>query len=146
MSKASQIAAALNARIEAITIANGYSTNIGAQVYRGRLSLDPSELPCAVMVEGEDQVEDRTKIKVKLAQRYVFEGHSECNPLQPNDTAHLILADIKRALFTGDLTLGGLIVEMRYIGRSIGARPDGTAIVAASVEIEAVFAEDLTNP
>lgn len=147
MSKASDVALALSARIAAITTANGYATNVGAQVFRGRLTIDQGDLPCSVIVEGEDTVEDgKLSGKVKLAQRYIIEGHAECDPAQPNDIAHLILADLKRAIFGGEKNFAGLLHDLRYVGRNIGARPDGTAIVAASVEIECVFVEDLTNP
>jgi hypothetical protein len=147
MSKASEVAAAFSARLSNISIANGYSTDIGTAVFRGRQTIEQSELPAIVLVEGEDSVLDARpkQSRVKLAQRYIFEGHDACDPLQPNDTAHLILADLKRAIFT-EPTFGGMLYELNYIGRNIGVRPDGTAIVAASIEVEAVYSEDLHNP
>lgn len=150
MSKASDAAAAFAARLATITTANGYSTEIGANVLRGKPNIfhsdDDSDLPCIILAEAEDRIEDqkpRTGL-VKLAQRYVFEGHDACDPDHPNDKAHLILADLKRAIF--GQPFGTMFYELRYVGRAIGARPDGTAIVAASIEVEAVYSEDLANP
>lgn len=147
MSKAADIASALSNRIALISGVNGYATDIGQRVFRGRMVIDQSEVPCTVLVEGEDRKEDDSgKNLVKLAQRYIIEGHAVCDPDQPNDAAHNVLSDIKRAIFGGDRRLGNMVSEIRYIGRNIGPRPDGTALVAASIEIEVVFVEDLTNP
>jgi hypothetical protein len=149
MSKASDIAAAISARIAQIAIANGYSTDIGTRVFRGRLTLDKEDLPAAILVEDEDRVKEqkRNLIDVSLYQTYIVEGHDVCDPLQPNDKAHLILADIKRAIFgSNDKTLNGLVLEIQYVGRSIGQRPDGTAIVAAAVTFQCHFTENLANP
>lgn len=150
MSKASDVAAAFAARLATITVANGFATDIGNNVLRGKPNIyhsdEDSDLPCIILAEAEDRVEDqkpRTGL-VKLAQRYVFEGHDLCNPDHPNDKAHLVLADLKRAIF--GQSFGDMLYELRYVGRAIGARPDGTAIVAASIEVEAVYSENLTNP
>lgn len=148
MSKASEIALALDARIRDVRIANGYNTDIGQHVFRGKVALDPEQdLPGTVIAEGEDVVQDSTRFEVKVAQRYIIEGHDACDPDNPNDKAHLILADLKRAVFRkSDPHLGTLVKDIKYVGRNIGVRPDGTNFVAASIEIEMSFVEDLTNP
>jgi hypothetical protein len=148
MSTASTLALNIAARLAEITTANGYATDIGLKVLRGRTRLDPSELPCVVIVEGDDEVQDNTEIRVKLKQRYAFEGHMACDPDHPNDTAHLIIADLKRAIFGGDRSFNGLVRKggLEYVGRRISTREDGQAIIAASIEIDCEIAEDLTNP
>lgn len=146
MSKASTIAAAISARLATITVANGYSTDIGLTVFRGRRKLDESHIPCAVLVEGDDRIDAAKRDEVKTVQQYFIEGHAECDPDNPNDTAHLILADIKRAVFGGDTTFGNTVRNLNYAGRSIQPREDGLAIVSASIEIGAEFVEQLSNP
>lgn len=150
MSKAKQLADAIHARLTAITVANGYLTDIGSRVFRGRTALDESHLPCIVMVEGDDNIEDQAVRKVKVAQQFIIEGHDECDFDNPNDKAHDIISDMKRAIFKGDRTFGGLVVSdkngLRYEGRNISPRPDGAAIVAASIRFVCVFVEDLDNP
>lgn len=147
-SKAADIAALVAGRVAGITVANGYNTNIGARVFRGRMSLNVKDLPCVVMVEGEDVVEESKGTKIRVTQRYILEGHSACDPLQPNDTAHLILKDLKRAIFGGDLSFGGALRpnDLTYAGRSIAAREDGTSICAASIEIDITYVEELSDP
>jgi len=147
VSKADAIARAITARLGAIRISSGYLTDIGARAYRGRLRLDPSRLPCVVIVEGEDRLANAgPRDAVKLTLPVLVEGHAACDPDNPNDSAHAIIADLKRALFAEPPNLGGLAREVRYNGRSIGAREDGLAQVSAVVEIEVDYVEDLRNP
>ena len=151
MSKASDIAQWLNERIATITLAGGYATDIGVKVFRGRMKIDPDDMPCTVIVEGEDSPSAAKRTHTKLSQNYIFEGHDECDPNHPNDKAHLIIADLKRAIFSTPVGIGGSymdgkISEINYRGRTIGARPDGVALVAAAIEIEIVYEENLANP
>lgn len=149
MSKSADIAAAVAARIETIRTANGYATEIGVRVYRGRRKIDEGHLPCAVIVEGDDEVPDMREgsTQAKIRQPFIIEGHTDCDPDNPNDAAHAIVADIKRAIFSGDLTLGGLTRSaVRYAGRSIAPREDGLSIVSAAVEISIEFVEELAQP
>lgn len=147
-SKASDIALVIAGRIADITVANGYNTDIGLRVYRGRMSLNTKDLPCAVMVEDADSVLETKGTKVRVKQRYIIEGHDNCDPEQPNDKAHEILQDIKKAIFGGDLSFEGALRpnDIEYAGRSISAREDGTSICAASVDIDVTFVEELTDP
>jgi hypothetical protein len=147
MSLASDLAAELTTRLSAITVANGYSTDVGLNVYRGKRRLAPEDVPLVVILEGEDRVDGRTRHTVKLGQKYSVEAHMVCaDPDNPNDTAHLMLADLKKAIFTGDATFDRRVAELNYTGRGIGAREDGTDIVFATVDFELVFSEDLRNP
>lgn len=156
MSVASELAAAIATRISEIRTSNGYSTNIGQTVFRGRATLVEENLPAAVLVEGDDKVLDAAShgnmpaslksSMVKLSQRYIVEGHTVCDPDNPNDAAHLILADLKKAIFKGDKTFGGVVKTLTYVGRNIGRREDGASLIAASVVFDAQFVEDLANP
>lgn len=151
MSKAHDIAMALQALVERIRLENGYQTNIGRLVLRGRKALDEDEhLPCTVIAEGNDSVQSDTITKVKIEQRYFLEAHDLCDPDNPNDKAHQIIADLKRAVFTStrdrSTPLAGLALAVRYRGRTIGAREDGGNTVFAGIEVAVEYVEDLTNP
>lgn len=150
MSQAQEISNLFAGRLASIREADGYLTDIGVRVYRGRRRLDPDLIPCVVLIEGEDNVLAQTfsvrQKEAKLGQRYIFEGHTACDPDNPNDAAHDILADLKRAIFGGDQYDARQIRALRYIGRTIQPREDGTELVAASIEIEIEFVETLDNP
>ena len=58
--------------LSSITKANGYETDLGTRVFRGRRSIDDSAVPCAVVLEGPDSVADShdgRKPMVRLMQR-----------------------------------------------------------------------------
>ena len=141
---AKTIAQALQTRLALITTANGYLTDIGLRVYRGKLLLDPSEAPCTVIREGADSVPEQTRTKARLHQRYALEGHDICDPDNPNDKAHDIIRDLKRCVFSAPIA--DAVRKVEYRGRLIGVREDGLAFVSASVEIDIEFAEELTDP
>jgi hypothetical protein len=146
MSSASEIALALSERAATITVENGFATDVGTTVFRGKRRLADEDLPCIVLFEGPDRVEDKSTKHVKLAQRYTLEAHHACDPDNPNDRAHELISDMKRAIFAGDRTLGRTVKSIDYAGRAIGTREDGASFVFASIDFEVVFSEDLTDP
>ncbi|MFT3758431.1 hypothetical protein [Thauera sp.] len=154
MSKADKIAEALRARLMTITRGNGYATDLGKHVYEGKQQLDPESLPAVVMIEPEDTVGETKGRDGRLpagvwalnTQPFQFDAVARCDPDNPNRVARLLIADIKRAIFSDDLTLGGLVTRIAYTGRIIDARSFGSDIVAAGVAIEVIFQENLANP
>jgi hypothetical protein len=149
--KAADVAGEIVTRIEKLTIALGAETNIGVTVHQGRRKLPGTDdVPCAVLIEGDDSVDDtagRTMTAlIKVSQSYIIDAFDVCDPDNPNTKAHAMIRDIKRALFHDGRTFGGRVVEVKYLGRDIGPRPDGVALVQARVMIEVSFAEDLANP
>lgn len=146
MSKAKDVAQALTDRLAVITVANGYQTDIGLRVFRGRRKLDETHVPCIVIVEGDDNITSEQRGRVATAPDYFIEGHSVCDPDNPNDKAHDMIADLKRAIWSGDLSFGGLVLELKYKGRAIQSREDGMSMIAGSIQISAKFAENLAEP
>jgi hypothetical protein len=148
MSVANDIAMSVADRIGGITKANGFATDIGLKVMRGRRRLDEKSLPCSVIVEREDKVLDNRPGQVKLAQPIIIEGHAACDADNPNDVGHQIIADIKKAVFASKLTYGTdqRVIIVNYVGRSIAPREDGVAVVSAAVEVSVEFVENLAAP
>lgn len=149
--RAADVAAEISDRLEAISVANGYESNIGTNVFRGKRKLPADdEVPCAILIEGDDTVEDtagRTQTAlIKVRQSYIIDGFGPCDPLNPNDAAHAMIRDIKKVLFHDGRTFGGKVAEVMYRGRDIGPRPDGVALVQVRVMIDVSFAEDLAKP
>lgn len=148
LNTASGVAAELASRLASIKKSNGYHTDIGVRVLRGRRKIDDNVVPCAVLVEGLDEVTPhQSRIpQADITQGYVLVGYDECHPDHPNDKAHLILKDLKRAVFCDGMTLDSKVRKVEYKGRDIGPRADGVGIVCASIEIEVKYVEDLQNP
>ncbi len=146
---ASDIALEISQRLSQITIANGSLTDIGTRVFRGRHAIDEKHVPCVVVFEADDDVLDamgKHSGKVKLSQVYALVSYLDCDPDVPNDAAHMALKDMKKAIFRGDRTFGGKVIEVEYKGRAIGPRADGVKSVSARLDIQVVYAEDLCNP
>lgn len=148
-SKAAQISAEIKLRLQGILLANGCETGIGRDVMMGRRKLPGDDQPpCIVVLEGDDNVKDQPgRIpQVLVSQAYVFDAFDKCDPENPNDRAHSMIRDMKRAIFAGDTTFGGKVRSVTYLGRDIGPRPDGVALVQARIMISVEYVEDLCNP
>lgn len=78
--KASEISAELFARMQGITVANGAETDTGLRVYRGRRNVDETQVPCAVVIEGNDTPRDRPGRlpSVSITQRFVLAAYVPC--------------------------------------------------------------------
>ena len=150
--RSEDIANEIKARLSAIRIGNpDCETDIGVRLQHGRRKVPADdELPCVQLVEGNDDMDDaagRTRSAlVKVRQAYVIDAFDKCDPNNPNVKAHAMIRDIKRAIFAGDSTLGGKVREVKYLGRDIGPRPDGVALVQVRVIIGVEYVENLTNP
>lgn len=156
ITRARDLAQYISSRLGTITVANGYETDIGLRVYRGKRKVDEHEVPCAVLLEGEDKpTSSQGPASQKVEQSYVLGGYVHCDIDHPNDAAHMVISDIKRALFslgvtatraeqiTGTATFGGRVKSVTYRGRDIGPRADGVGIVYAIVHVSVEFVEQL---
>ncbi|MFZ6767765.1 hypothetical protein ACO0LM_11845 [Undibacterium sp. Di26W] len=151
--KAAQIASKIEEKIRGILTTNGFETNIGENVYRGRIHPDGMKLPFTVIGEADDNPTGSTSrgTETRISQRYILEATLNCDRDNPNDAAHQAIGDLKKAIFkdvakTALQTLGGLAISVAYSGRMISPRPDGTAMVTASITITVDYTENLAEP
>lgn len=154
--RARDVADHISTLLTGIRVANGYETDIGTSVYRGKRKIDDSAVPCAVLMEGEDNPGGtQGDASQQVVQSYVLGGYAKCDPDNPNDVAHQIIADLKKVVFTlvdptrqeqiqGTQTFGGKVKKVEYKGRDIGPRADGVDIVFAVIHIDVTFVEQLT--
>lgn len=154
--RARDVADHISSLLEGIRATSGYETDIGTTVYRGKRKIDDSAVPCAVLMEGEDNPGGtQGDASQQVVQSYVLGGYAKCDPDNPNDKAHEIIADLKKAVFTlvdptraeqiqGTQTFGGKVKKVEYKGRDIGPRADGADIVFAVIHIDVTFVEQLT--
>lgn len=150
--KPKEIAIILTDILKQITTANGYNTDAGQRVFRGRLKLDDDKIPCIVIGEEDDQVTGGANYfkQVSVNQGFVIEAYVKCDPDNPNDAAHDVIEDLKKALFTGQTNtnhagaLAPHVRTLKYIRRHIGPRPEGSDFVLGSITIETTYVETLT--
>lgn len=146
-----QISIAISELLSTITTENGFESNAGNKVYRGKVKLEESMIPCIVLGEADDESLDQVNYgkTQKIKQKFVIDAWVPCDPDHPNDAAHDAIADIKKLLFTGvnAMGMGGalskIVQRIRYVKRSIGPRPEGGAMVSGTVIIEIQYVEEL---
>lgn len=145
---ASEIAGEIYARLAAITTARSCETDIGVRAYRGRRAISDTQIPCVVLIEGNDTPTDRPGRlpAAAITQRFVVAAYLPCNPDNPNDAAHAAIRDIKRAFFARNGNLDGKVVRITYRGRDIGPRADGAPIVYVQVDLDVDYVENLSAP
>jgi hypothetical protein len=144
--KASDIANYLTTLIQTIKVVNGFNSDIGLTVFRGRKKIDDDMVPCAVILEGEDRPGDNVgREEIKITQSYVLGGYVKCDPDNPNDAAHMVIKDLKKVIFGQGPRMGGRVRAVSYAGRDIGPRADGLPIVFAVIHIDIEFAETSAN-
>lgn len=139
------VAADVAARLGAISVANGYETDIGLKTYRGRIKIPADdEVPCLFVIEGFDRPQEQGQSGlVRLHLPVVVWGFNVCDPDNPNDAAHAMLRDIKKAVWGGVPNLGGKARQVIYESRDIGPRPDGAALVQVELRFVVEFVENL---
>lgn len=153
LQRAEDVAAEIQTRLAAVSVANGYETDLGATVYMGRVGrqIDKTMVPCCTVVEGDDEV-DRARVSTQyqLQQTYILLAFVPCDPDEPNTAAHKALRDMKRAIFLTngrpDTRWGGTVKDVAYLGRDMAPRDDGEAFVLAIMEIAVTYVEDISSP
>lgn len=146
ISTGKQISLDLTTLLGTITKANGYRTDIGTRVSRGKSQLDEKSVPLSIIVEGEEtQVARQSDRSTNFKQRadYRIEGFDTCDLDNPNDISHDIVADLKKCLFAKDAINKTYNVE--YLGRTIGKREEGLKINGGALHIAITYAEDMAN-
>lgn len=147
MSKANDIAAVIATRLATIRTSNGYETDAGQTVYRGKRNLSAGN--CITLFEGE---EDATRPRgepytANAIMHFIAEGVVACDPENPDIAGHKLVADIQKAIFSTDHTLSGLLASpIIYTGRVIQPRADGSPLVSAQVRLDATYTITPANP
>lgn len=143
------IPAEIQRRLSLIRRAAGYSSDVGAHVFRGPHQLGDDEIPGAVLYEadpvvnGQDNSEKTPICRVRM--EYVVEATAPAVPAEHNTTGHLIAADICRVLWPeGDGTKGayfaGLLADLPlYGGHQVLPRADGQNFVTIQLKFGCLF-------
>lgn len=144
LKRCSDIELHLSSLLSQITVANGYETDIGIErVYRGKRKVESAELPCAVILTGEDRVGSQGRDEVQVDQDFVLGGYHQCDADQPNDVGHAIVRDIVKAVYKEGVNLGRRVVKVQYMGKDIGPRADSLPEVFAIVHITVTYSQEL---
>lgn len=148
---AEEIALHIQTRLQTLTIAQGAETDVGSNVWLGRLHVDDSMIPMVSLIEvGDAPTHVGPTTSVESTWEFVAYAYLPCDPANPSLAAHAAVRDMKRALFR---TAGRpsrdwarLVRNVSYKGYEIGPRADGAAFVVAAVKFAVTSFEDVANP
>lgn len=146
---AKQIINACFARLQAVQVANGFNTDAGLRVYRGRRTFDfEGDYPVFSVWSPENTPADnRHNERHDLTLSVVVEGHALADLDNPNDAAQDLLGDIKQALFlAADRTMGNLVADLRWTAEATEVPEDGGQVVSVRVFAEASYPELYGDP
>ena len=91
--------------LKTITVANGYKTDLGDNVFRGRLIFgSETPLPSCAILEVPIPLDQLPSPQGTPAQKgpweLMIQGWVEDDKENPTDPAHVLMADVKKALAT----------------------------------------------
>lgn len=148
-----RILEALKARVEAITIANGFTTDAGLHVYLGvipALGAD-DEKQAIALIPGEDSVgKHLSNIRIDLPVNIAAVADPTLD--RPWEAVEAMLLDIKKAVELDDRSLGGLLIEGNgvlglYRGTTeILERRSGTDAVGVAITYGCPYVEAFGAP
>lgn len=157
---AERITTAVSDLARDITTANGYATDAGLRVYRGRAVSGPDDLLDGPLVvvgvpdDGETEtpvqaMPDKMRQSLRLTVTALALAESEADPL---DTAHALLGDLKRALLRPEPQLrprdAGTVLgeEIAYAGATLYPPAAGEKMVSASLTLTVRYSERRGDP
>lgn len=155
---------ALTAALSEITVAAGYSTDLGANVFRGRIIFGESD-PLPMVSILEEPIADETNLSPGLGAgdsgpyTLMVQGFVENDSENPTDPAHWLLADVKKRLIAlkqsapegeGLFHFGAkapMVMSVDFDG-GVVRPPDGEVSAQAHFWLRVVFdlVEDHENP
>lgn len=144
------------ARAAGITVANGYNTDIGANVLRARKKVDPDEVPVAVVIPGAEKATAKYgELSCVMTMR--VEGIVDFGASDPSVVSEQILGDLKKCFLAPENKLTSpvsgwsrspdYIDSIGYTGGGTEEYPDdGQVTVGAYVSFEVSYTTKLNDP
>ena len=145
----------LKRRLGTILTENEFQTNVGQKVYFGELpKLGPHDADGAVaLIPMEDQVDDAQVGKVSIVLPVNMVAVAKPSLSEPWVIVEQIIADIKKAIESGDRSLGGLLAAGKNNTEGLmrgstetAPRNSGSEVVAAMVTYGCHYREAWGDP
>lgn len=136
------ILAALMTRVQAITIAHGYATDAGDQVFLGEApQLGENDPPTAIaLVVEDDDVNSQGFLTVTLP--IAVQALAKADLDAPWLAIEAVLGDVKRAIEQDDRSLGGVLKgELERGSTRTVPRAPGSSTVGVSVTYRCRYVE-----
>lgn len=141
----------IEGRLAGIAAWDGYATDAGLRVLRSIRTLDESDLPCVVLWDDGEDVEDASgnTASMKTTLRFSVEGHIPANQPDTGCRLGMLRADVKRALLRDRGAVAdarGAIGVLTYTGSDSQSRNDGAASEAVALHFMLTYKEAYGDP
>jgi hypothetical protein len=145
--------------LKEITVANGYASDIGDNVFRGRIVFgEETPIPSLAILEVPIPIDQlpspRSAVVTKGPWELMVQGWVKDDRDNPTDNAHILMADVKKRLIQerAKIDEGGIfglprnVLEM-YIGAGVVRPPEEISAKAYFwLTITLEFSENLADP
>lgn len=143
------------ARGAVITTTNGYNTNIGANVFRARRTIDPDELPACDLWPQPENAENQYGVSACIM-KLKIEGIVVFGLTNPSVISEQILGDLKKCFLSHYNTTtspptgwnrSAYIDGIVYTGGGLDEYPDeGQLTVGAYINLEVTYHTKIDDP
>ena len=137
-------------RVETITVANGFASDIGLRVFVDSRNPQDTEVPCAMVSFEQRTAESFISCSAKAAMTVTVTGYAAVDAAIGYQVAFDVLGDIQRAVETDDTTLGGLLSGADYglswESDAVGFPDAGGNVIAGTVNYNAPHMRKAGDP
>ncbi len=129
------------ARVQTITVANGYTSDIGERVFVDNRNPQDTEVPCAMVSFTQRTGESTVSCAAKTTMTITVTGYLVLDDAIGYQIAFDLLGDIQRAVETDDNTIGNLLMGAEYgltfASEGVGFPDAGGNVIAATTTYNA---------
>ena len=140
---ADRIVTAIVTRLQTISVANGYTTEAGANVFTDRQGLDSEAVtyPAILVFDLEEESEELVNRRQRNRMTLQIVGFAKDVDVRP------LIGDIKASVFDAtDTTLSGLAHHLGYAGYTIERPEDGSRFDRADISLWCEYDENYGDP
>lgn len=141
-----QILTALKARLESITVTNGYNTDSGDNVFRVQPIVNAEDLPALTITDEAEQVRLQYGAHNATLRVIVSAIDKRDEVYGGSEMANLLLGDVIKCVIGGDRTYGGLAVSTEYTQSQPTFPESGGEVTVIGVEFDIVYEFNLGDP
>lgn len=111
-------------RLQAILVTGGYNTNAGSNIYLGRKNFtDVDDFPLLSIFTGTEDVAPAQFGAYDCGREITIMGHVQ-DADEPTVSIEQLIADIQKAMEQTDITMGGIVSDVQYVGIIEPDEPD----------------------
>jgi hypothetical protein len=125
--------------LQGCTLANGYASNLGADVRIGQLRGAATEAPAVFVIPGRESGEPMYDGTFEMVREYEIKGiaDTKAHPeIEDFELIDRVIWDVRKCIEAYDANLADMIDSIRFTNARPGYREDGGTLVGAAITYE----------